>query len=202
MENLRYLLSQYNSKTALLFGHRYADKDLNEGYMAGGGYILSQKALRKFGERIIYNHTACHFQGSAEDLELGRCLSNEAIFVDGHDDLNQKRFFPVSIEEHMKAETEVVPWWYTEKEFYNSPQGSTDCCSNTSVNFHYIDPQEMFKIEYLIYKVHPFGLDHQVERLPHKLSLENIIKASDVPSPSKQFKPHRAFHNMDSSEIY
>lgn len=37
MENLRYMLSQYRSETALLFGHRFAQNSsrLDEGYMAG-----------------------------------------------------------------------------------------------------------------------------------------------------------------------
>ena len=46
MENLRYMLSQYNPKTALLFGHRFLlnpEKNgalpLNEeGYMAGDNF--------------------------------------------------------------------------------------------------------------------------------------------------------------------
>lgn len=35
MENLRYMLVQYNPNTAFYFGHRYALAELDEGYMAG-----------------------------------------------------------------------------------------------------------------------------------------------------------------------
>jgi hypothetical protein len=64
MENLRYMLYQYRSKTSLYFGHRYTrgvkGKGHTEGFMAGGGYILSKKALRKLVEEIIpQNKTNC-----------------------------------------------------------------------------------------------------------------------------------------------
>lgn len=35
MENLRYMLAQYNPNTAFYFGHRYILSFFEEGYMAG-----------------------------------------------------------------------------------------------------------------------------------------------------------------------
>lgn len=80
MENLRLMLSQYNSSDSLLLGNRYAGYD--EGYMAGGGsYILSKKALIKFVENSMPNRSICNpSPGSgSEDKEMGRCLAYEAI---------------------------------------------------------------------------------------------------------------------------
>lgn len=74
IENLRYLLYQYRPDTALYFGHRYADEYLPRGYMAGGGYVLSKKALIKFVEKLLPNHreTCDHEKKiSAEDYALG-----------------------------------------------------------------------------------------------------------------------------------
>ena len=31
--------------------------------------------------------------------------------------------------------------------------GGLDCCSNRSISFHYITPQEMYALEYLIYRI-------------------------------------------------
>lgn len=57
LENIRYMLYQYHAQTALYFGHRFTlsktEVDHFEGYMAGGGYILSKKALRKLVEDIF-----------------------------------------------------------------------------------------------------------------------------------------------------
>ena len=68
------MLAHYDPKTALYFGHRYAVQGLDLGYMAGGGYILSRKALEKFAETLIHNETVCHAGGGAEDWEMGWCL--------------------------------------------------------------------------------------------------------------------------------
>lgn len=58
------------------------------------------------------NHTFCHVDGPAEDLEMGRCLTHSAIFVDCRDERHQKRFFPVGVEEHMKKRVSHK-YWYT-----------------------------------------------------------------------------------------
>lgn len=74
MENLRYMLHQYNPTTSLYFGHRYDRGELPEGYMAGGGYVLSKKALSNFIEELTVN-PECHRGDSPdEDLEMGKLL--------------------------------------------------------------------------------------------------------------------------------
>jgi hypothetical protein len=75
MENIRYMLYQYNPKTALYFGHRFAvefnPNDFSS-YMAGGGYILSKKALEKF-TKLVQNTTICSGRDNGnEDWEMGK----------------------------------------------------------------------------------------------------------------------------------
>lgn len=217
------MLSQYNPKTALYFGNRFAVEGVDEGYMAGnlrniiyqfitnkyidtfivgGGYILSKKALIKFSEKLIMNHTLCQIDGSAEDIEIGKCLSHSAIFVDSRDELRQKRFFPVGVEEHMSKVVDSN-YWYRRNQYYQAPQGNVDCCSATSIEFHYIEPPEMYALEYYIYKVHPFGTeDHSNKTLPRKFSLKEIIKASDHMSSSPNFRSHKNYHDLESSEFF
>ena len=72
MENVRYMLSQYHHETSLYFGCRYITESTMEGYMAGGGYILSKKALSKLNENILPNENMCRSDnGGPEDLEMG-----------------------------------------------------------------------------------------------------------------------------------
>lgn len=73
MENLRYLLYQYESNTSLYFGYRYSIDSLPQGYMAGGGYILSKKALVMFVEKLLPSSRKQCQTGEtfAEDLALG-----------------------------------------------------------------------------------------------------------------------------------
>jgi glycoprotein-N-acetylgalactosamine 3-beta-galactosyltransferase len=202
IENLRYMLAQYRPQTALYFGHRYAVQGLNDGYMAGGGYILSRKAVTKFVETALPNKTQCHTEGGSEDWEMGRCLEGLAIFIDARDELHQKRFFPVGVGEHMKDKADPE-YWYTRNQYYHVTQGNISCCSDTSIEYHYIGTKEMYLLDYFIYGTHPFGVDdHLAETLPKRLPLKTIMKAADANSSSPNFRVHRLRHQLDPSEKY
>lgn len=206
LENIRYMLYQYNPKTALYFGHRFAVKfdpyDFGS-YMAGGGYILSKKALEKFATKIVQNASHCSAQESgSEDWEIGRCLERYAIPVDERDEQLGKRFFPAGIYEHLKKNKDQN-YWYDNSQYYEVPQGNLSCCSKTPVNFHYIPPSEMYLLDYLTRIVHPFGIDKSSsETLPKKLKLKEILYKSDVESKSVIYRKHNIYHEIEESEKY
>lgn len=201
-ENLRNLLSQYNPNTSLLLGHRYASQWVDEGYMAGGGYILSNKALRKFVEELLPS-SVCHSGNGSEDLEIGRCLAHSAIFIDCRDELKQKRFFPNREGIELYTAPTIDPENYFKMyEYYTTPQGSLNCCSDVPVMFHYVNQSRMQLLENLIYKTYPFGINQPRDSMPHKLSLKEIIAASDVESSGRHFVKHKLYHDTDESELY
>lgn len=176
---------------------------IDEGYMQGGGYILSKKALQKFIEVLLPNATlrGCK-HAEIEDFDMGCCLAHYVIFVDCRDEFKQKRFFPEGVTNHMESSYNFG-WWYHDTIYYRSPQGGVGCCSETPIAFHHIYIKEMYALEYFIYHVHPFGLDdHSLESLPRKLTFNEIIAASDAPSLSSRFKVHDIYHQLDSSEVY
>lgn len=167
----------------------------------GGGYILSRKALEKFGKKLVYDHKKCHSRGGAEDAEMGRCLEHEAIFVDCRDELHQKRFFPVSPGEYYGSAT-YGRWWYRDYTYYDAVQGNLSCCSDTAVAFHYVSCREIYSLEYLVQRVNLFGIASKEDMHPGKFSLEEIIKASDVVSTATQYKQRPFSHNLEESERY
>lgn len=128
-------------------------------------------------------------------------MDKQAIMVNEMDELNQKRFFPVGLGEHY-AET-MGDWWYKDYLWYNTSMGSLRCCSDTFASMHYVTPKELYTLDYFIYNVHPFGLDkNSTETLPRKLSLDEIVAASDKKGYGKHFKDHNPIHNFESSERY
>lgn len=86
--------------------------------------------------------------------------------------------------------------WYFDYSYFNVPQGSLDCCSDTIIGMHYIDFMEIKLLENLIYNVHPFGISKNLsEKLPQKLELQKIIEASNVQSDNKPARVN--FYNED-----
>jgi glycoprotein-N-acetylgalactosamine 3-beta-galactosyltransferase len=121
--------------------------------------------------------------------------------VNEMDELNQKRFFPVGIDEHLKDE--LGDWWYKDYLWYNTSMASLRCCSDTFASMHYVQPKQMHALEYFVYHVHPFGLDkNSTESLPRKLSLDEIVAASDKKGFGKLYTDHKPIHNFDSDERY
>ena len=111
-------------------------------------------------------------------LITGKCLEGHAIFVASFDENHQKRFFPTGVEHHFHKDRDMK-YWYDYSQYYNVSQGSLDCCSDTIVGMHYIQSKEMLFLEYLIYQVHPFGLEKNLtEKLPSKLPLYDVAEAS------------------------
>jgi len=129
-------------------------------------------------------------------------LKNLAIFLDGRDQLDQKRFFPLSPEQHFKPALDPK-FWYSQYLWRNVSQGGLQCCSDTFVSKHYTSPKEMHSLQYLIYNVHPYGLQKNLtETLPRKLSIEEVIKLSDEKSFAPNYKQHKFIHKIDDDEKY
>lgn len=138
--------------------------------------------------------------GAAEDVCMSLALTRKAIFVDERDEMKQGRFFPVYLTEHMKKKR--GDYWYFQWLYFEMEQGSLKCCSDVPIQFHYVKASLFYLHEYLVYRIHPFGiLKNLTETLPRKLSLNEIIAASDAESLTAKFG-NQHIHEMTSSEFY
>jgi hypothetical protein len=74
MENLRQMLYQYRPQTALFFGHRFVRWDTTtQGFIQGGGYLMSKKLLTKFVQRLTPNLEICGpDDGWMEDIYISK----------------------------------------------------------------------------------------------------------------------------------
>ncbi|KAG8336081.1 hypothetical protein J6590_053304 [Homalodisca vitripennis] len=160
MENLRYLLYNYNSSDPLYFGCRFKPY-VKQGYMSGGaGYVLSKEAVSRLVSKAIPDKTKCRPGAyGAEDVEVGVCLENVGVVaMDSRDQYQRGRFFPFSPENHLIPHLDPG-FWYWSYIYYNTTDGM-DCCSDLAITFHYISPQQMYVMEYLIYHLRPYGIQH------------------------------------------
>lgn len=153
VENLRYLLSRHDPQEPVFFGNHFMTGS-RIGFMSGGaGYVTSKKALQRFGER---SGRTCHDKDAyAEDILWAQCMEQLGVHPgDSRDVLNRSRF-------HCQDVNSIIhgsyPDWIPKYQKYGAHKGAENM-SEFAVSFHYIKPEMMHTMDYLIYKLKPYGI--------------------------------------------
>ncbi|KAA0188872.1 Glycoprotein-N-acetylgalactosamine 3-beta-galactosyltransferase [Fasciolopsis buskii] len=152
VENLRKLLSTYNPEVPFILGYKHA-RFFAQGYPSGGaGYVLSRAALRMMVKGFQTEedcHSAAHSDN--EDVKIGMCAQTLGIpLIDSRDSRGYHHFeyrspFQLLNSSHFDAPYSFLP-----------DQTRVDCCADYMVTFHYIEPHELYFMDFLIYHVlHP-----------------------------------------------
>ncbi|XP_070208774.1 glycoprotein-N-acetylgalactosamine 3-beta-galactosyltransferase 1-like [Littorina saxatilis] len=154
-ENLRYMLSSYDTNQPVYFGHIFKVIVKPDGYASGGaGYILSKEALRRLATQG-HNTSMCRQDGGAEDVEVGKCMTRMGIkILPSVDRLGRSRFHCFGPETHLQG---GYPKWYLSYDANGAKKG-LDNISDYPITFHYINTAKMYALEYFVYHVRPFGI--------------------------------------------
>ncbi|TKR87446.1 hypothetical protein L596_011843 [Steinernema carpocapsae] len=161
VENLRLMLMPYSPKDPLYFGCRFKPFT-KQGYMSGGaGYILSREALKRFVEDGLSDPKKCKAGNTGnEDSEMGKCMYKIGVkAVDTRDSRGRHRMLPFSPNTHVPSKG-APPKWFHQYMYYPYDQGD-GCCSNYMVSFHYVGPNQMQALDYIIYRLRLFGSYHE-----------------------------------------
>lgn len=170
MENLRWLLYQYESGWPVLIGQRY----LKEDYMIGV-YAISKLAFVRLIENGFSNDDICDPNGGTEDDKMvSKCLQRlNVLQIDALDDEGKGMFFQTSPEKALfpeKVDDDYDKWWW-----HKMKQGP-NCCSDRLISIQNVFNTHLYYMEYFIYKVHAFGRHRLPEPLPKKKTLDEIVK--------------------------
>jgi len=158
MENLKKFLSNKCPNEMTYYGFRYkpyAPDSFTHDFNSGGaGYVISNKAVRIFSENYLGNGRFCRNTTGSEDVDIAKCMKEINVLPgDSRDEHGLERFHPLSYESMWN----IMPVNRTYNHARFRLKQKADCCSTSSISFHYTTGQKALQLDYLLYKLRPQG---------------------------------------------
>ena len=144
--------SENGAKPVFLGRRFFRDGKEELQFNAGGpGYVLNRAALKTLVG--TFDHCGVDLKGFWEDVQVALCLSKEGVLpYDTRDEEGRERFLPFMAGHHYNyrpPKKNPMSDWYVR--YSVDLKLGKDCCSQSSVTFHYILPQLMYRYEALLY---------------------------------------------------
>ena len=158
MDNLRYYLrsaeiTRFQPRYhRLVLGHVFDQPHKNSWFVAGSAFVLSHAAAEAFAIAVQSGKCNPDARSSADDVEICVCLKKEydVIPLDTRDTYGRHRFHMLSAD----GSATVHNWDAAKSWIHNMHsyvRSGLDCCSDMSISFHYVNPQQMLEYERLLY---------------------------------------------------
>ena len=155
VENLRHFVRKLDTEEAHFLGRKF--KRFGSFNSGGAGYVFSRHALRIFA-KLLDDPSRCKTKARAEDVETSRCFQAEGVLAeDTRDELGRETFHCFRPEHHLIPGFVPKERWGYKNSFFPYIDGP-DCCSDQSISFHYVTPNMMYVLDFLIYRLRPYGL--------------------------------------------
>ena len=175
VENLRLLLSSYSPQKPVYLGRWFKTSG---GYNTEStSYIFSKETLRAF-MRALNNPDKCIDKSELDDSNVGKCLAAFGVYPsDSRDSDGRERFHPFAPEYHIVPDAIKSTHWLHGSSKHPVYSG-LKCCSDNSISFRGLNFNTLYILEYLVYHLKPYGLEH----LPRQLSR----KTKEISTPGSR----------------
>lgn len=138
-----------------------------------GSYVLTKATLIRFVEEGLSNPSLCDpGPEGASDIMIAECMKNLNVLIyDINKDTGRYFYETPEVSLFPIHEGQSDKWYW-----HKLKQGIDHCCSDYPIFFRHYWYVHFLYLDYLIYKVHAFGIVKNAEVLPPKLDLEYVIK--------------------------
>jgi glycoprotein-N-acetylgalactosamine 3-beta-galactosyltransferase len=141
INNLRKFIQSTDSELPYTYGYNFKAVVSTGYHSGGGGVLLSNESLNRLYQSIINNK--CPFKQGYGDVALGECSRISNVKIGNSTDLfGRERFHPLNAHHHYNG---YFPGWL-HSYAANKVKSGVDCCSLDSISFHYVNQQDMYKM--------------------------------------------------------